>query len=107
MKATEYLGGYLKKEQIAEPIKVTVKGTVAEEIEGVEKLVVYFDELKGGLVLNKTNIRTLIEEFGTDETSDWNGKDIVLWNDMNVQFQGKRGGLRLRAVHQPPQDVPF
>lgn len=61
------------------------------------------------LVLNSTNIRRCVATFGTQETDDWVGKAIVVYDDPTIEFGGKLvGGLRLRAVAKkavPPDPV--
>ncbi len=51
------------------------------------------------LVLNSTNIRRCVAAFETQETDDWVGKSIIIYDDPSIEFGGKLvGGLRLRAV---------
>jgi hypothetical protein len=58
--------------------------------------VLYFQGKEKGLVLNKTNGRTIAALYG-DEMDDWGGGEIVLYEEM-VEFQGKRGpAIRVRA----------
>jgi hypothetical protein len=61
---------YLKKEDIPSPVNTSILWTKEEEVtapgKGTEtKLVLYFDGLKKGLVLNKENGEALAEITGT------------------------------------------
>lgn len=90
---------FLTKDDAGEGILVTMRSLKEQnvEMEGKpEKLkwVLNFDECKP-LVLNRTNIAS-IERIHGDETDDWVGKQIVLFNDENVSFGGEvTGGVRV------------
>ena len=47
------------------------------------KLVLYFEELEKGMVLNVSNIDVLSSLTGTDETDSWTGTKLELYNDPN------------------------
>lgn len=65
-------------------------GTQAEK-----KWVLYFKEKDKGLVLNKTNIKAIAKLHG-DDTDDWEGKRITLYQT-EVEFQGDTVlGIRVR-----------
>ena len=96
-------------------IKVVTVEAVGTGSEKEEKLVVWFTNDKRGLVLNKTNNRTLRGAFG-DDVSGWKDKIIILFS-APVDLRGKMvGGLRVRipppkggngqAVAAPPQPSP-
>jgi hypothetical protein len=74
-----------------------------EELVGAEKekkLVVWFTNDERGLVLNKTNNRTLRGAFG-DDTAGWTGKVIIIF-PMMVEMGGKMvPGVRVRIP--PPK----
>ena len=76
---------------------------VTEELIGAEqekKLVVRFANDKRGLVLNKTNNRTIRGAFG-DAVDGWVGKIIIIY-PTTVDFRGKpTPGLRVRIP--PPK----
>lgn|SRR5512135_807199 len=103
---------YLKKEDVGEGVLGTIakfeKVNVA--VEGAEpeyKWSMSLKELDKPLVLNSTNIHIMETVFASDNTDDWIGKQIVLYNDPNVSFAGKMtGGIRLRAPKQK-SDLPF
>jgi hypothetical protein len=98
-------GHYLKRESVsAEGDTHTIIKCVEEEINSADggsetKWILYLSDLKP-LIMNATNIRRCIAAFaGDDETDNWPGKRIVVYNDDSVEFGGKVvGGVRLRAV---------
>lgn len=100
MKASQLIESkYLKKEDAGDGILVTIrdfkKENVGREDESEVKWVIHFDECKP-MVLNSTNIALIEKALGTDETDDWIGHKIVLFNDENVSFGGKvTGGVRV------------
>lgn len=87
--ANDYFGGsYLKASDIKKPITLTIKETSIEQFNDREKLVVYFDEVEKGLVLNKINSTRITELAGTSETGDWPGTRITLYAT-EVEYDGK------------------
>jgi hypothetical protein len=45
--------------------------------------------------LNGTNTKLIEKALGSDETDDWLGQQIVLFNDENVEYMGEVvGGVR-------------
>jgi hypothetical protein len=97
---------FLRKEDIDEDVRVTVKGVQLEDITDTEqKWVVYFREYPKGMVLNVTTIRVLESAYG-DDSDGWIGKVVLLYVDPNVSFQGRVvGGLRIR-VPRPTKAAP-
>ena len=60
----------------------------------------YFDKREKGMVLNKTNARTIGDVYG-DDTDAWVGAPIEVFS-MKVDFQGRMvDGLRIRVP--PPK----
>lgn len=102
---------YLKKEDVGRGVLATVRSFAQANVglEGQpEKLrwCMYFSELDKPLILNSTNIQLCELAFGSDDTDDWIGKKIVLYNDPNVSMQGKLvGGIRVRAARIPAGGV--
>ena len=103
---------FLKKEDVGAGVLVTIKGIDRENVakEGADaeyKFVMYFDELEKPLVLNQTNIQACqMACGGSEDTSDWAGQKIVLFNDPNVSYAGKiMGGIRLRKPKQAVQQA--
>lgn len=116
---------FLKKDDVENPVLVTIKAlrqtNVAQDDKPEEmKWTMLFRELDKPLVLNSTNIQLCTLALGTDETDEWIGRQIVLYNDPSISFAGKiTGGIRLRApkkkaaANAPPQEeelddeIPF
>lgn len=104
MKATAMIPSkFLKKEDVDPPKLVTIKAMRQANV-GMDdqpeelKWTVTFKELEKPMVLNSTNIQLIVKALGTDETDDWIGKQVVVYNDPNVSFGGKiTGGVRIRA----------
>jgi hypothetical protein len=91
---------WMKAVDLDEELFLKIKG-VTEEIVGTgkekeTKLCVRFSNHKQGLLLNKTNNRTLRGAFG-DETDEWVGERVVVF-----AVETERGpGLRVRIP--PPK----
>ena len=117
---------YLKIADVPDPVIVTIrdvkKTNIAKEDDTPEyKWVMYFEEFDKGMVLNSTNIHVAAKVMGSDDTDDWTGREIILFNDPNVSFKGEiTGGLRFRGQEKAPvkaaakpvkaiddDDVPF
>jgi hypothetical protein len=101
---------YLKKEDIPSPINTSILWIKEEEVtapgKGTEtRLVLYFDGLKKGLVLNTANAEALAELTGTDDYEKWVDTPVQLYVDPDVKYGGKRtGGIRIRKP--PSASVP-
>jgi hypothetical protein len=92
---------YLRKEDIEDDTPATIKGVKLEDLGREEakeqRWVIYFKQFAKGMVLNVTTIRVLESAYG-DDTDVWTGKQVLLYVDPNVSFQGRVvGGLRLRV----------
>ena len=99
---------FLKKDDFGHPVVATVESVKEENVaqDGEPKkvkLVAHFDELDRGLILNVSNCEVLAELAGSDETEQWSGAVVELFNDKEIRFQGKKtGGIRLRKpIAQP------
>ena len=75
---------------------------------------VHFQGKEKGLVLNKTNANSISAVYG-DDTEDWRGGEIVLFETM-VDFQGKTmAAIRCRPLARKPEperaelddEIPF
>src|SRR5690349_2468362 len=97
----EFPSKFLKSADLGGNIaKVTIDKVVSEEIGGDRKLIIYFQGKTRGMVLNKTNARTIAEAYG-DETEQWAGAPVEIFS-MKVDFQGRMvDGLRVRIPTQP------
>ncbi len=81
-------------------IDVTVRGLTQEEVgqEREIKPVLWFEEEKKGLILNKTNWQNITKILGSEDSDDWKGKKIQLFTAA-VQFGGKEvDAIRVRPV---------
>jgi hypothetical protein len=95
---------FLKAQDLTVEKKFKIK-SVSEEAVGVgkdkeNKLVLWFTNDKRGLVMNKTNIRTLRGPFG-DNCESWVGKVIVIYPTMS-DFRGTMTPC-LRVRIPPPK----
>jgi hypothetical protein len=62
-----------------------------------QKLVLYFEEVNKGLIVNKTNATTLSQILKSDDTDDWIGKAVKLYAK-DVEFSGKMvRGIRVNT----------
>ena len=94
----EFPSKYLKSADLqGHAVKVTIKDVQSAPIGNDRKLIMYFTGKDKGMVLNKTNARTIGDIFG-DDTDDWRGKAVELFA-MKVDFQGRMvDGLRVRVL---------
>ena len=69
----------------------------------VEKWVVYFEEAKKGVVLNRTLAYQIAEFLGSEETDDWIGKRITLFPQPMTVAGKKVTAIRARAVKGAPE----
>ena len=89
---------------------LTLKTFQMEEVENEgrreDKLVGYFEGAKKGMIFNVTNCGNMAQITGSEDTDEWVGATINIWNDPNVMFGKKRtGGLRVRSPI-PEDDEP-
>src|SRR5687768_16485282 len=89
-----YPSKYLKASDIPDGqfVPVTIDRVECEDVsggdgEGETKPVIYFAGKTKGMVLNKTNANVIAGVYG-DETDDWTGKKILLYQT-EVEFGGK------------------
>lgn len=87
LKATDFSDG---------PALLIMDRTEFELIGDDRKMILYFQGKEKGLVCNKTNANTIADIYG-DDTDDWKGREIVLF-EAYVDFQGKSvAAVRVRA----------
>lgn len=102
--ATGYFGGnYLKAVDIREATQLTITRAQEEEMpDGRKKIVVYFDEVEKGLVLNKINTTRIIKWTGTPETDEWAGTRITVVKS-TVEYDGEDvPGIRVKRKPEAP-----
>lgn len=103
---------YLKQADVGPGMILTVRAleqeNVAMEGQPVEnKWILYFTEEHKGLVLNAVNAQLAAQALGSDETDDWIGKKLVLYQDRTITYGGKLvGGIRVRAPRLAPAKPP-
>lgn len=103
---------FLKKEDVGHGKLVTITSleqqNVAMEDQPSElKWIVHFREFQKGMVLNWTNIQLISKALNTEETNDWIGKQVVVYEDANVSYGGKiTGGIRVRTKKNTPTSIP-
>ena len=100
---------YLSKNDVEPPavLKITkceqIDVSLDSEPEELKWILHFAGDYKP-LILNWTNINLIAATLGSEETSDWIGKDITLFNDKSIMFKGKvTGGIR---VYIPQQSLP-
>lgn len=101
----EFPSKYLKSADLqGNMVKVKIRDVLSEQIGADRKLIMYFQGKDKGMVLNKTNARTIGDVYG-DDTDSWINASIELFS-MKVDFQGRMvDGLRVR-VPPPPKSPP-
>ena len=106
---------FFRAEDLENEIRLKIKNVTEEKMaDGEVKLTVWFTNSKRGLVLNRTNNRTIRAAFG-DAVDGWSGKIIVLY-PTTAEFRGKMGpAMRVRipppkeankATASPPKQTP-
>ncbi len=94
--ADEFYGEYLKGEDLKSDLKGIIESVGPEKVGEDEKLVLRLQDIRKGLVLNKTNKDRLKEQFGTAETDEWLGNEITITTEV-AEFGGKKGpALRIK-----------
>jgi hypothetical protein len=102
---------YLKQGDIEDDTIVTIKkvgqANIGKEDGPVDmKWLIRFNEFDKPMVLNRTNI-SLLGNFISDDTDDWIGKQVIVYNDESIQFQGKvTGGLRFKRMKAAAKRQP-
>lgn len=112
MKVSKFLSR-LKAEDIKEPKTVTVESVfetaVFDEERDSEKtlLGIKFLELDSEVALGKTTVRQLVDIFRSDESDDWVGKKVIIYNDPEVKFGTKKvGGIRFKSAGESELSKP-
>lgn len=99
---------FLTRADVGQGVLVTIGEIYQENIakEGAPeelKWCVRFPECEKPFVLNSTNGQIIAGIVKSEETDDWAGHKIVLYDDPNVSFGGKLvGGIRVRAPRNQP-----
>jgi hypothetical protein len=115
---------YLKAADLqGQAVTVTMSHVGLEKVGNDQKPILYFQGKDRGLVLNVTNAKKIAEMYG-DDTENWTGGKIVLYEAM-VDFKGDTvAAIRVRLgprgvppkapamspddnYHAPNDDIPF
>ena len=103
-------GRWMSQHDIDDEGKILkIKKVTREEVgdDQTDKFALHFAGDHKPLLLNKTNIRVLVELYGS-KSDEWVDKPIHVYLDENVSYGGKRvGGLRLKKVKasKPMKDI--
>ena len=103
---------YLTRSDAGAGILVTIKEIFQDNVakEGAPeemKWCMGFEETEKPMVLNSTNGQIIAAITGSEETDEWKGRKIVLYDDPNVSFGGKLvGGIRVRAPRGKAAQAP-
>lgn len=103
---------YLKADDLqGKRVRVTCGDVTMEDVGGEDKYILHFKDKEKGMVLNATNIGRLTIGFGSDDSEEWYGKELILQSEP-VQFQGRTvQGLRVQieqaVVEDDDGDPPF
>ena len=108
-------GRYLSGDDLDGEVIVTIDRVVMESFrdprtrQESSKPVMYFQRAKRGLIINRTNWRTVADLYG-DESDNWVGKRIALVSMMVDAYGKQTKAVRVRPTRPPEprtrNDVP-
>ncbi len=113
-------GRYLSGDDLDEEVIVTIDRVVMKSFRDprtrveTRKPVMYFQRAKRGLIVNRTNWRTVADLYG-DESDNWTGKRIVLAPAMVDAYGKQTKAVRVRPTRpteprltntSPPVEAP-
>lgn len=82
-----------------------VNVALADDPEELKWCINFEEDLKP-MVLNQTNAQRIAAITGHQDTDDWAGQKIVLYNDKTIMYAGKvTGGIRVREVRKKTAPV--
>ncbi len=99
---------FLTRADVGKGMLVTIQDCIHENVakEGAPEEMrwcLQFEETEKPMVLNSTNGQIIAGICKSEETDNWKGHKIVLYDDPNVSFGGKLvGGIRVRAPRNQP-----
>ena len=103
-------GKYLTGDDLDGEVVVTIDHVVMEPFRDprtrveTRKPVMYFQRAKRGLIVNRTNWRTVADLYG-DESDNWTGKRIVLAPAMVDAYGKQTKAVRVRRFRPPAPAV--
>lgn len=84
-------------------VLVKITHVTTEKLGNDQKFICYFAGKQKGLALNKTNFKKIVSITGFDNTDDWTGAEILLY-ETEVDFQGDTvPAIRIKS---PPRQQP-
>lgn len=98
---------FLTRADVGKGILVTIREVHQENVakEGAPEELrwcITFDEADKPMVLNSTNGQLIAQITKSEDTDQWTGHKVVLYDDPSVSFGGKLvGGIRVRAPRNP------
>ena len=108
-----FKGRFLKASDLAgKPLTLTIAEVSREELDGLQKPIISFEEHDQQLALNKTNLESLVDLTRTKRMSDWVGRRITLVPE-HTRFSGTsvdciRVRPQVAKAELPSEDeVPF
>jgi len=82
--------------EVSKRYTLTVTTVGAVEFNDGRKAAVSFQETQRRLLLNKSNIRRLVEALAELDMALWTGCRVVIYHDPDIEFSGRRvGGIRV------------
>ena len=103
---------FLTRADVGKGILVTIKEIFQENVAKTGapeemKWCISFNEQEKPMVLNSTNGQIIAQITKSEETDNWIGHKVVLFDDPSVSFGGKLvGGIRVRAARNQPVSEP-
>ena len=100
---------FLSKENVTPAITFTIDTVTIEKLSDDERpkpVISFLEEDSKPMIINNSNWMT-IESIHGEESNDWHGKRIELFNDPTVMYSGKRiGGIRVREARNAHNAQP-
>ena len=98
---------YLKSSDLqSEDVVFTIRSVERKEFDDEPKPICWFEETSKGLVLNRTNFKSIAKLHG-DDSEDWHGQRITLFGT-EVTFRGTpTTAIRVRLTVPEKDPVPF
>lgn len=99
---------FLTRADAGRGILVTIREVFQENVakEGVPEELrwcVAFQEQEKPMVLNSTNAQLIAQITKEEDTDNWTGHKVVLYDDPSISYGGKLvGGIRVRAPRNQP-----
>lgn len=94
---------FLTQRDVAHPMLVVIESFEEVNVarDGAEpdiRWAVNFRGIDKPMILNSTNGQIIAAIAGSEDSDDWIGKQIVVYQEQNIFFGGRRvGGIRVRA----------